>query len=301
MLSPFGKALRHIRLEKGLKLLDIANAMSVSSAFISALETGRRAIPDGFVAKLGQNLTQLGAADIRALRIAADRTRKEVKVDNLAPDDREFVAAFARSISELPEELKAQLKRTLLKSVDDEQPFRRRRGMIVPAQSAARIHDLADKIRDAFIEASQTYFPIVEFLELALCRMLPDFVLQVRERHEMGPLEGMVVAGQSSLALRVDVYEDACRGVGRARFTAAHELGHFLMHRHVALARTASDGTKIFCDSEWQADTFAGGLLMSRRHVPRFHDTVHAARACGLSESAAGVQLEKHRRSDARR
>jgi Zn-dependent peptidase ImmA (M78 family) len=59
-------------------------------------------------------------------------------------------------------------------------------------------------------------------------------------------------------------------GNSRDRFTACHEFGHFLMHRTITMARTREDTDKIFCDAEWQADTFAGTLLMSPRHLGKF-------------------------------
>lgn len=300
MLTPFGKALRQIRIEHGLKLLDVAAAMGLSSAFLSALESGRKAIPHGFVTKLSKALPKLTAADVKKLRKAVDQTRKEVSVDTLEAEDREMVAAFARSIKELTDEQKARIKSELLRSVDGDAPFRRRAGMLVRPMSRAKITGLAEQVRDACLEPEQIAFPIIEFLEFTLCSVIPDFVLQIREPEEMGPMEGMVIAGRNSLALRQDVYEEACNGVGRARFTAAHELGHFLMHRNVTLARMRGDETAIYYDSEWQADTFAGSLLMSHRHVPQLRDADHAARMCGMSAAAAGYQLELHRRTNGR-
>lgn len=61
----------------------------------------------------------------------------------------------------------------------------------------------------------------------------------------------------------------------RARSTLAHEIGHAVMHdadvrtgRHrphvLALRRTPRSQLKPFEDSEWQAHTFAGALLMPR-------------------------------------
>lgn len=59
------------------------------------------------------------------------------------------------------------------------------------------------------------------------------------------------------------VYEEACQRKGRARFTLAHELGHALMHSNIIpFARSLDDNHKIYEDSEWQADEFAGELLI---------------------------------------
>src|ERR1700686_3447632 len=110
MLTPFGIAVRKLRLDKGMRLLDLAPLINRSTAFISAVETGRRPIPDAYVAMVARAM-DLQAAEIRELRRAADRTRKEVPVQHLPEDQRELVAAFARKIDELPSDMMADLKK----------------------------------------------------------------------------------------------------------------------------------------------------------------------------------------------
>lgn len=71
------------------------------------------------------------------------------------------------------------------------------------------------------------------------------------------------------------------------------------MHREVAMARVREDHHPIYRDAEWQADEFAGGLLMSARHAPSFANADHAALRCGMSSEAARVMLSKHRKEAA--
>ena len=56
MLTPFGIALRKLRVEKGLRLFDLAEKLGQSTAFLSAVETGRKPIPDGLVFKVTRAL-----------------------------------------------------------------------------------------------------------------------------------------------------------------------------------------------------------------------------------------------------
>jgi hypothetical protein len=185
-------------------------------------------------------------------------------------------------------------------SSESEQPFKRQRaGMVVQPMSADRIRAFAEKVRSAFLKDEQIKFPIVEVLEFKLSAVLEEFVFDVREAEEMGELEGIVIAGRQMLCLRKDVYDDACRGNGRARFTASHELAHYLLHRNVQMARVRDQGVAIYCDSEWQADTFAGALMMSRRHLHLFRDAEHAAELCGMSLAAAKYQLKLYGRKNA--
>jgi Zn-dependent peptidase ImmA (M78 family) len=277
-----------------MRLLDVAHRMGLSAAFISAVETGRKAIPDGYVRAVSKAM-DLSAIEIRELRRAADRTKKEVKVENLLEDQRELVAAFARKLDEVPPALMAQLKKTILKSSTGETPFhRKRRGILVPPMSTQAIRSFADQVRSAFVEDEQVEFPIMDVLEFRMSMILDDFYLDVRDMEHMGEDEGRVIAGQNAIALRIDVYEGAWSGNGRDRFTACHELAHYLLHRTVTMPRTRGDSDKIFCDAEWQADTFAGTLLMSPRHLRHFRDADDAADQCKITPAAAKVMWSKY-------
>ena len=167
---------------------------------------------------------ELSAPEIRELRGAADRTRKEVPVQELPEDQRELVAAFARKIDELPSDMMAKLKKIVLKSSESENPFRRhRRGMLVPPMSTEAIREFAEKVRSAFVEDTRIDFPIMDVLEFRMAGLLEGFYIDVRDKELMGGDEGRVVAGKNAIALREDVYEGAWSDNGRDRFTASHD------------------------------------------------------------------------------
>jgi transcriptional regulator with XRE-family HTH domain len=294
VLTPFGIAIRKLRLDKGMRLLDLASKLGLSIAFISAVETGRKPIPDGYAKAIARAM-DLTAAEIRELRRAVDRTRKEVRVEGLPEEQRELVAAFARRLDELPRDLMAQIKKVVLKSSSEEIPFeRKRRGMLVPPLSTPAIRDFADKVRTAFVEDTAIEFPIMDVLEFRMGFVFDGFFLDVQDQTTMGQDEGRVVPGNNCVVLRSDVYERAWKGNGRDRFTACHELGHYMMHRTVTMARTRDDTDKIYCDAEWQADTFAGTLLFSPRHTYLFGGPEEAAAACRMTPHAASVQWAKY-------
>ena len=170
MLTPFGIAIRKLRLDKGMRLLDLAKRIGLSPAFLSAIETGKKPIPDAYVVRVARAM-ELSPAEIRELRRAADRTRKEVGVEELPEDQRELVAAFARKLDELPSDMMEKLKKIVLKSSDTEVPFqRKRRGILVPAMSTEAIRAFADKVRSAFVEDARIEFPIMDVLEFRLAR-----------------------------------------------------------------------------------------------------------------------------------
>jgi transcriptional regulator with XRE-family HTH domain len=294
-LTPFGIAIRKLRLDKGMRLLDLAALLRKSAAYVSAIETGRKPIPDGYVLEVARAMN-LSTNELSVIRKAADRSRKTVAIERLPEDQRELVAAFARRIDKVPPEIMSELKKTILKSILDEQPFQRsRRGIIVPAMSTSTIRAFAEKVRSVFVDDDRIDFPIMDVIEFRLGLIFDGFYLDVRDKESMGEDEGRVIGGTKGLALREDVYERAWNCNGRDRFTACHELAHFLIHRTVTMARTRENTDKIFCDAEWQADTFAGTLLMSPRHLGLFSNSDDAAEQCKMTGAAAMVMWSKYR------
>lgn len=283
MLTPFGVAIRKIRLDRSLRLLDLADKLDLTPSFVSAIETGTKPIPRDYVASVIKVLN-LTPEEAKELQKAADQTKTIVNVDALGGAERELVAAFARRIDSVDSELLEQIKKELLQSISGEVPFqRKRRGIVVSPMSTKNIWAFADRVRSTFLNDDQVRFPIMEILEFHLHKFFNGFYFQVCDRDIMGDDEGRVVAGRNCIMLRGDVYKRACNGEGRDIFTACHEFGHFLLHREVKLARTCSTTDKIFYDSEWQADTFAGSLLMSARHLPKFADLDDAADQCYMT------------------
>lgn len=295
MLTPFGKVVRQFRIEKDMLLQDMAMAIDKSPAYVSAIEVGRKPIPDSYVTAVIRALG-LNPVQARQLRVSADKTRKDVRVENLSEDQRVLMAAFARRLDEAPEDPNmaeiVERLRQALKSISGEQPFRRKRpGIVVPPSSAAALRGYAERVRSILVPDGEHSFPILDVLEQKLHLVFPDFHFDVVERELMGDDEGRVISGTMTLALREDVYIGAYQGNGRDRFTACHELAHFLLHRDVTFARARDESVKIFCDSEWQADTFAGALMMSTRHLDDFTTAAEAAAKCGMSGAAANHQF----------
>ena len=300
MLTPFGIAARDLRNRRNLRLLDLAERLQKTSAFLSAVETGRKPIPPSLCDEIA-NALDLDASERQQLVAAADRTRKEVPVSQLSGGNRELIAAFARNVGTdayTPDQLE-QIRKLIFKMTANREPFSdRRRGYLVPPRSALSIWDYADTVRSVFLQPDVIEFPIMHVLEFQMQAFIPGFHLDVRIHAEMDGDEGRVFPGQAKIELREDVYERACGGEGRSRFTACHELGHFLMHSNLPLSRMESSRDfPVFRDAEWQADSFAGALLVSRRHIDAHEDADDAASNCGVSAHAARVMFSKYGRA----
>src|SRR5262245_56834107 len=107
-------------------------------------------------------------------------------------------------------------------------------------------------------------FPIIDVMEKVLCNHSDLFDFMVGDHVEMDGAEGLCCPLGTFVMLRRDVYEGACAGNGRDRFTAAHELAHWMLHTNLGptpLQRAPSDRTvEVYRMSEPQADHLAGAI-----------------------------------------
>jgi transcriptional regulator with XRE-family HTH domain len=115
-MTPFGLFMRKLRLDQGLLLKDVAEVMGVSSAFLSALEHGKKGTPSAdFVSSL-ENKLKLNAAQREELRRSVRDSATHVAIPPKAtPLGFQAAHAFARKLPNLSEK---QL-RLLLKIVED--------------------------------------------------------------------------------------------------------------------------------------------------------------------------------------
>ena len=75
MLDKFGRLIRDIRIIRGLLLFDMARDLDITSAELSAIECGRKPIPDWFIPKLEQTYN-IGETCAKTLALLADDRKK---------------------------------------------------------------------------------------------------------------------------------------------------------------------------------------------------------------------------------
>ena len=105
MLTEFGKALRKIRIDKQLLLKDMASKLGVSSAYLSAVETGKRRMPPDWVSKIA-SIYSLDSDAQAELQNAADNSVFDVTISlkNASEQKRNAVLSFARALDGLNDE-----------------------------------------------------------------------------------------------------------------------------------------------------------------------------------------------------
>ena len=156
------------------------------------------------------------------------------------------------------------------------------------------IRQLALNLRKQLGLANNLWFPVLEFVELALPKMDSNYNFQVVEMAELGSSHGLTerIGDEITIKIREDIYERACADEGRDRGTVAHEGGHYLMHaRCPALHRHFGGEILSYEDPEWQAKCFQGELLVPKHLVEGM--SVHdIEKHCGVSNDAARYQLQ---------
>jgi hypothetical protein len=99
-LTDFGEKCRTFRAARDMLMADQARAMGVSTAFLSAVETGAKGIPEGHVDRVARCLT-LSDAETKQLRQAADASAKVVKIRPSNSEAAKFVVELREKIDRL--------------------------------------------------------------------------------------------------------------------------------------------------------------------------------------------------------
>ncbi|WP_375685624.1 helix-turn-helix domain-containing protein [Bartonella sp. TT110JLCBS] len=109
MLTLFGKTLRKIRLDRFERLLDMADKLGISVAFLSSVEIGKKSVPVGMEEKiiklyaLDQNMASL-------LRKEADICRKNFIMNSSDPLNHKMANTFCRTFKHLSQQELTEFK-----------------------------------------------------------------------------------------------------------------------------------------------------------------------------------------------
>ncbi len=111
-MTPFGRRLRELRRGRGKQLKDMAAALGVSPAYLSALEHGHRGRPGGGFVQQVSAYFNLAWDDVDELRRLAELSHPRVVVDTSGLDP--LATELANRLSESIEKLdRATLEKLL--------------------------------------------------------------------------------------------------------------------------------------------------------------------------------------------
>lgn len=119
MLTPFGKALRMIRLERGELLKTMADRLSVTSAYLSAIENGKRNLTDSLYDKIitNYNLSDIERKDLENA-YAATADTITVNLSQVSDEKRQLGLVFARKFDTLSSD-EVDTLRKILNNTED--------------------------------------------------------------------------------------------------------------------------------------------------------------------------------------
>lgn len=120
MLTSIGKFLRKLRIDNGEILRDMANALEVSSAFLSAVENGKKKMPESWTEKL-KNIYSFSPEQSEELQKAIIDTNDmvEINLHNASDNNRTLAISFAREFNSLDEETSNKILEMLKRHRED--------------------------------------------------------------------------------------------------------------------------------------------------------------------------------------
>lgn len=126
-MTPFGARLRELRAERGVTLKQLAAALQVSAAYLSALEHGRRGAPSlGLVHQVNEFFGLIWDDAEELARLARlSNPRVTVNTAGLTPEQTALANRVAQSIHRLRPESVAALHAVLDTAVQPKQRIRR--------------------------------------------------------------------------------------------------------------------------------------------------------------------------------
>lgn len=119
-LTPFGLCVRKLRLEAGCRLKDMADYLGCSSAYLSAIEVGKRPVSEEITNKTIQFFEGRGIHAHQQISEAADKSQQSLNMDSLLGDERGVLAAFARRMPDADQGKRAEMLRKLQDILNEE-------------------------------------------------------------------------------------------------------------------------------------------------------------------------------------
>lgn len=175
----------------------------------------------------------------------------------------------------------------------------RKPGHLVPALKIVEIRKVAIKIRSILTVCGAPAagrLDIIKVLDIFLPSILPNFECEIVEDTSLNGDLARTYPDKQLIQVAKSTYDAARNGDGQSIFTIAHEIGHLFLHRNISTyARAASVKAPpiTYCDSEWQADTFAAEFLMPYNECLLCNSAFEIKSKFGVSNAAALYRFSK--------
>lgn len=114
MLTPFGKYLRKLRIDRNELMKDMADKLKVTSSYLSAVEMGKKPVPDSWLPVLSKEYQLQSMAELAEL---AYESKPEFKFEVPKGSEdlrRKAAAVFARKVGDMDHESLERLLEVML-------------------------------------------------------------------------------------------------------------------------------------------------------------------------------------------
>ena len=117
MTTSIGTFLRRLRIEKNEILKDMAENLGVSSAFLSAVENGKKKFPETWTKKL-QEIYALSPEKVDELKDAVMKSAPvvETNIEGASEPARQLAVTFARNFDSIDDEMREKIMKILTKN-----------------------------------------------------------------------------------------------------------------------------------------------------------------------------------------
>lgn len=163
---------------------------------------------------------------------------------------------------------------------------------VAPPLTVHEIEAIAGDVREALGFAPGTRAPMAVILEHVLPDLIPDYEFRVDDARALGKAEAITDGFRPIITFGAASYNELAKDAPRARMTAAHELGHLLLHTgRTGFALLRARDTRL--DPERQADIFAAAFLMPASEFKAVKSIQEAMKKFGVSKDAALFRARK--------
>ena len=163
---------------------------------------------------------------------------------------------------------------------------------VAPPLTQRQVEDMALNARSAIGLEPAEKVPIASVLENVLPTLIPGYEFRVEDARSMGRAEAITHGYRPIITFSAAAYSGLLCDNPRARMTAAHELGHLLMHTdQTGYAFLRKRDARL--DPEKQADMFAAAFLMPASEFQKVTTIKDAMSRFGVSKDAALCRARK--------
>lgn len=100
-LTPWGKAIRVLRIELDIKPKDLASKLGISLSYLGAVELGRKRLTEEHLNNTIEFLSTKASEDqLNQLKIAAEQSNLKINISELSEGQKSLIRSFTRRLKE---------------------------------------------------------------------------------------------------------------------------------------------------------------------------------------------------------